>query len=105
LRLLIGELLLGEHTLVPELAQLLQLVDRRGAGGRGLRGLVSSCVLLGPFPFLAPAHATCDGGCRPGDGRRATHPSQQSWHLERSSQTVSAASSAASMAWMGMRPL
>src|SRR4051794_41924159 len=79
--LLDRELLVGQHTLLVQGAELAQLGDRvhgrRGRGGRGRRRrglgvgrLVVAALLLGPAVGLAPGDPVADrrGGFRGGGG-------------------------------------
>src|SRR3954447_26101828 len=80
LRLLRGELLLGEDALGFQLAQLLQLVDGRagGGGGRRLSGLFGLLLffLFAPALALPARHSIADRGRGAGDGSRARHSSK-----------------------------
>ena len=109
LGLLFGELRLGEHALLFQFTQLFQLVESGGAAALG-SGRSRSFLgrrrrfLFGPFFLLAVPDPSPTALAVPAIAAVRPIP-LSSPGIFVSSQTASAASSAASMAWIGMRPL
>src|SRR6185436_18411119 len=94
LRLLVGELLVGQDALVAQRRELLELGDRvllggrRGRRGRRLLvddllgcGLLRIAVLLAPSPGLPARDAVAYGRRCAGDDGGAGDPAEQTWHF------------------------
>jgi len=99
------ELLVGQHALLVELAELLELLDRvgrrcrgsgRGSGVGRLRLLVLLGILLAPTPGLAARHAVADAVAVPATAAVRTIPRSSSGESVPPGQSV--ASSAATIA-------
>ena len=107
LGLLLGELLVGEHALGVELAELLELCDRVGGGASALRrgGLRRRGLLRGPALALAAADAVVRRRSRcPLRRRCERRPGVVlAWVDPFVQAACSAASSAAATSSMGMR--
>src|SRR5215207_2709625 len=85
--LLSSELLLGQHALVLQRGELLELLDATLSVAAGLSRRWRRCVFLlgirllrAPSLSLATAHAVRHCGRRAGDNCGAGHPAKQSWH-------------------------